>query len=436
MKASKNFVVVATLILAMIATTSISAEELKEVVLDNGMTVLVKEIHNIDVVAVNIWVNTGSINETDENNGISHFIEHMMFKGTEKRGRGDFDLEIESVGGQSNAGTSMDFTYYYVTVASRYFDVVLDVLSDSIMNSVFDPNEVEMERKVILEEINRRDDNPSSYLVSKIYSDFFSGHPYARPILGPREIVENMSRDTLIDYYQTYYVPNNMTLVIIGDVDSDEVIAEVKEAFADFEAKPLPPTPKFEAVWPKEVKEDIEERDVNQVYLAVAFPAPPAESDDSYIMDVLIYILGEGRSSRLYQQVKENKQLVLSIRAGYLTQKEPGMLRVHALFDVGKLDEVKEAILEELEKLKTEPVTDEELGKVKTMIESEYAFNSETNSDQAFSLGYWSLIADLDYERNYLKNIRSVTKEDVIRVAQKYLTTDVYTLAALEPKGE
>ncbi len=406
-------------------------------VFDNGLTLIVKEVHATPIVALDIFVGTGSLNEDDRINGISHFFEHMLFKGTEKRGVGQIDLEIDSVGGYNNAATSMDFTHYYVVVASQYFDVALDVVSDAIMNSAFDPVEIEKERMVILEEKRRSLDNPYHLMYNYLFETAFLNHPYRRTVLGTMESISGIKREDFLNYHEQYYVPNNVVVVIVGDINTEEVVSEVESAFKDFKPKNISQTSYLKEKPQNKTRRKILERDFEQTYMGIAFHGPSAESRDIYTLDLIATILGEGRSSRLNLNIKEEKQLVTSINAYFLTLKEPSLFLITSTLKEENLEKAENEIIEEVLKLTKEPVPIEELEKAKKQLIIGYSYEMETNLQQARMLGYYQNIAgDYNFAINYPDGIKKVSQEDVIRVAQKYFGKENYSIVIIKPKGD
>ncbi|MFQ5815785.1 MAG: M16 family metallopeptidase [Candidatus Hydrothermarchaeaceae archaeon] len=403
--------------------------------LDNGLTVIVKENHAAPIVALDVWVATGAINEDEENNGVSHFFEHMLFKGTERRGVGEFNMEIESLGGRNNAGTAHDFTHYYVVVSSKFFDEALDALSDVIMNSVFDADEIEKERLVVLEEKRRSLDAPMTVVFQTIYELSFPGHPYRRTVLGTMESISGLERDDFLTYYGEYYVPNNIAFVVVGDVDADEVIVKARDAFQDFKPREISQRRYPVGVAQAGVRRNVAERDVGQAYMGIAFLAPDIMSEDYYALDVMATILGEGRSSRLYQRIREEEQLVTSIDGFYIAQRDAGLVMILATLNPEDLQRAEEEILDVMATLREEDLPQEELDKAKTQLITEYAYDTETNLDQAALLGYYQVVAgDYNLGLGYPDEIEGVTAADVRGVALSYLT-DEYSIVIVKPGG-
>jgi zinc protease len=405
--------------------------------LNNGLTVIIHESHANPIVTLDVWVNTGSMNEPPEINGVSHFLEHMMFKGTRNRPVGKVDLEIEGVGGETNAGTSKDFTHYYVTIASDYVTTGLDVLSDVIMNSTLDPQEMERERQVILEEYRRKQDSPFSLAYDLICETAYRSGPYRASVLGTTETISNLTRAQMMDYYQRYYTPDNMALVVVGDIKTETLMPQIEQYFGRYRraAKPFEQL-NMQTRWAGTISRVVE-KDLRDTYAVLAFPAPSIERPrDTVIMDVILGILGEGRSSRLYQTLREKKKLVSGVSAGYATPKKPGLFMIFATLEGKNLDAMREATLEEIRRLRTRNVGRRELAKVKKMYTNEFYFANETTNGQSDTLGlYYTLSGSEKYERNYLREIARVTTADVRRVARDYLDPDKVVMITLRPKS-
>lgn len=409
---------------------------LKESVLPNGLKLVTKEIRGTDVVALDVYVRVGSADEDEENNGISHFLEHMLFKGTKEREPGEASRLLESVGGYWNGATARDFTHFYAVVPKKFFDLALDCLSDAIMNSNFPESELARERLVVLEEIGRSKDNQTSRLWTMTYKTAFESHPYRLPILGSREVVEKIKRQEMLEYYRGYYIPNNMTLVICGDFNTSQVLPKVKKAFSGFQRKPLPERSRTSELPRRKPKFVTEERDISKTYMAVSFSAPGIKSPkDVYAMDVLLYVLGMGRGSRLYQAIREQKQLAFRIDASFLTQRNPGIFVVYAVCEYEKADRLLEAIIQEIEKLRDGQVSQEELARVRNLLSSEYIFGNETALDRASTIGFYEAITGrIGFEQTYLDEVMRVGREDIKRVANRYFDTKNYTAVLLRPK--
>jgi len=422
---------------ALMIGSMASGSDAVRTVLDNGMIVIVKENHAAPVVSLHAYVRAGSIYEREYlGRGISHNLEHLMSSGTQKRTKEQINQIIEEIGNVSNAYTTRDHASYYVTTASSYFDTALDVLSDYIQNASIPQAEVDSERGVILNEINMGKDDPDSRLYYLFSSTMFRDNPVGVKTIGYRELFEKTTRDDIVNYYKRMYVPNNTVFVVVGDIKASDTLGKIKESFKNFQRGPFPDLslPPSQGQVSKRYAE--EEMDVQVAYEMIGFPTISLSHKDLYPLDVLAYIMGEGRSSRFYKKIKDEKQLVYAISSSsYTPAYDPGgYFGVSAVLDPGNLNEAQKAILDELFKLKTEFVSDEELEKAKRLKESEYIFSQQTVEDQAQTLGGDELsTGDMNFSQRYLEGIRSVTKEDIKRVANEYFHDDKLTVAVIKP---
>jgi zinc protease len=404
--------------------------------LDNGLTVIFREHPAADVAAVQLWVGVGARDEAEDEAGLSHFIEHLLFKGTPTRAPGEIDRTISALGGEMNAATSQDFTYYHVVLPARHLDTALDVIADAARHAAFDADELERERLVVLEEIRRSRDNPSGYLWRVLSRHHFAGHPYGKDVLGTPESIEGAPRERIVDYYRRHYFPGNAAVVVVGNLDPVRSLAQVREAFGGWTPAPLAPRawvvpPDLAAI------ERVEEpRPLQQAYVGVAWRGPATPGPDMYAADLLASILGRGRTSRLYQGLKEQRGLVSTIGASYWAQREAGTIAVTARTDVGRVPEIEGAVLEELERVRRAPVTEAELARALTAVEAGYAFGHETAEGVAYSYGQAESMWTLEFELGYLDEIRKVTREQILEVAERYLVVDRFTVAVLAPDGQ
>ena len=404
--------------------------------LDNDLTVILAEHRGADVVAVQLWVRAGARDETEHQAGLSHFLEHLLFKGTPSRGPGEIDRTISALGGEMNAATSQDFTYYHVVLPARHLTIALDVVADAAMNAVFDPDELERERLVVLEEIRRSRDNPSGYLWRILTREHFAGHPYGRDVLGTPESIGGAPRERVLDYHRHHYTPGNAAVVVAGNVDPADALAQVQKTFGAWERRPVAERPLVVAPAVGEVRRPEETRALQQSYLGMAWRAPIVPEPDVYAMDLLSSVLGRGRTSRLYQQVKERRGLVSTIGASYYIQREAGTLTVTARSSAADPVAIETAILEEAARLRSEPVEDGELARALTGVEAGYAFGHETAEGLAYSYGLAETVWTLDFELGYLDAVRQVTRERVRDAAARFLAPDRFTAALLRPDGQ
>ena len=398
-------------------------------VLPNGMRLIVQEHRAAGTVAIHLWTGVGGRDEAMGERGFSHFAEHMLFKGTTTRPRGFVESEVEAVGGRTNAGTSNDYTFYYLLLPAARALPGIALMADMVLNSAFDPAELEHEREVVFEEMRLNEDNPRSSLGRQLYSLLYQDHPYGRPVLGDAADLRSATRETLRGYYARHYVPDNMTLVVVGPVDPAAVRAAAIAAFgprpaAGYSRQPVPaPTP-FEGVRTRSV-----ERPERQTQLGFAWLAPPLGHPDMAAVDVLGHILGGSRSSRLNQALRERARLVSSISAWYGALQGAGTLGVTAQLEGSDQDAVETATIAEIERIRSEGVTAEELARAITASEAEREFSRETVEGLALAYGRAETTWDLEAERTYVDRIRAVTRTQVQQVARRYLTGSYARLA-------
>lgn len=407
----------------------------KKFKLENNMPVLIVEEPDSRVVTLDVWVNTGSQHEPKDINGVSHFLEHMLFKGTEKRGVGEIDAMIEEVGGQWNAGTSIEFTHYYLTVGTPFVETGMDALSDAIGHSSIDPVELEKERMVILEEYHRKQDNPASFLFTEAFSESYDQSPNKWPVLGEPETIKAITREKMMDYYHSRYAPENMVLIVVGGVKAEEIMPKLEEYFGAID-RPFSGNNQQKIKTVRKEKLFVEyERPIKKAYMVMTFPAPDLSSpQEVYAADILSYIMGEGRSSRLHQHIKEDKELVSGISMNYPTHRRDGLFLVFATFDYEKLHEVREAVSGELKELRNEEPSGEEMEKVKRMIMNHSAFGHETTSGRSSEIGYYfTLTGDTTFDETYLEKIQEVEPEEVQKIAQKYLDPEKANIFIVKP---
>ena len=438
MKTMRAILILFNILLVVIMSTSpATAEELAphlhKATLDNGLTVIVKEMPGTRVATVQIWVKAGSVYETADEAGITHFIEHMIFKGTETRGPGELAGAIEGVGGRVNAYTSYEYTVYHATLSAVHWDMAFAVLAEAVMHSVFDPVELEREIKVVLEEVSMRYDQPNIRLFHELMATAYTRHPYRLPVIGNVESINNFSRDRILQYIQKHYYPQNLTIVVAGDVKGNEVIARVKEimggmARGEIEPQALPVEPVQEKARFFTLKADI-----MQPQMAIAIPISKFADPDSPVLDVLAQIVGHGETSRLYRSLRDEKQLVYGINASAFTPADPGMFEITAVLDGSNMLQAFAATLEELFRLKYFSVTDDELKRAKRSLESDFVFNLERVEGQARVLGSFQMMTGDPREDEYLAKIRAVTHEDIKQVAQKYFSGKNINVGFLMP---
>lgn len=406
--------------------------------LPSGQKVIIQEQHDNNIVKIDTWINTGSINEDEKTTGISHFLEHLFFKGTQKYPTGEMDKILDSKGAYVNAGTSKDFTHYYIQIPSKDFDIALELHADMLLNPMIPRKELERERPVVVEEISKGKDNPTNVMFNNLYKLIYSksNHPYARPVIGTKEVIENVTREEILDYYKKFYTPDMMTTVVVGDIETQDVIKKIEEAFKN--EKKSAHKIKYPKIKSLEKIERIEEEmDINKTYYMLSFLAPKfAQNKDNYALDILSTILSDGKSSILNQELKEKKELVLSITSGNYSQKESGMFYIYAQLDSKKEQFIEKEIISEIKKIQKGDFSPALIEKAKNIIKTDTYYARESISNITEELGYdFTFSSDLNYYENYLKNIEKVQKQDIINVAKKYLLTNKYAVSVVKPKG-
>ncbi len=403
-------------------STPISEENLVRTTLENGLKVILVEDHSAPVVALNVWVRVGSADERDDEAGMAHVFEHMLFKGTERRAVGEIATTVEAAGGNINAFTSHDMTVYHITMASRDVAVGVDVLSDAVQHSTFDPAELAREEEVVLEEINRSLDSPGSVLSKALFETAYDEHPYQLPVIGTAESVKSFTRAGLLDFFERWYVPNNMTFIVAGDIEPEAVLAQISEAFADGRASAeLGHTraAESEQTSPRALvlRTSFERNMVEFAYPITAFRQP-----DTPYLDLLSMVLGGGESSRLYRNVKDRQQLVHSIGAHSYTPLDPGLFMIDATLEPEHIEAAITGIAFEVQRLRDFGPTQSELERARVVLLSSQIYEKETVQGQARKLGYYEALAGgLEYEDAYLSAVREATREDLQRVAAEYL---------------
>lgn len=408
-----------------------------ETVLPNGLTVLCVPHPEVGVVTVDAWVAVGSADETPALGGVSHFLEHMLFKGTERYGVGQIDREVERVGGYINAGTSHDFTHYYVTLAADRFDTALHIVAEVLQHSQLPPEELEKERQVILEEYARKQDNPQGLLWEELYDCAFLRGPYKAPVLGTPESLAGIDRAAMLDYYRRLYAPENISLVIVGDVDPVEAVEKASAAFADFQATVRPVLrPEETATQYARGAERVVEKEINETYGVLAFPAPAMGAvEEAYALDVLQFVLGGGRASVLYQEIKEKRRLANAIGASYANSRYPDLFLVMYTCEGEKRDALEEAVLEILAEATRTPPAPRALERARVLLSNSHAFSVESTNGESSSVGYYRTICKTtEFERNYMEGVRTVSAAQVIEQAQRLFDPGALVRACVRPR--
>jgi zinc protease len=413
-----------------------AAQDVLDATLDNGLRVLLQEDRRSPIVSFQVWYRVGSRDERVGMTGLSHYLEHMMFKGTPTYGPRIFSKLVETAGGQDNAFTSRDVTAYHVTIAAEQLDLVLEIEADRMRHLLLDPREVEAEKRVVMEERRTRtEDDPVGGLAELFSLTALTAHPYRLPTIGFAQDIERLSAGDLRIWYDTYYRPNNAIIVAVGDFRATDLLAMIRTRFGSVPRGPDPP--------PVTVVEP-EQRGERRVWLrkeaqlAVVFqgyPAPNHRSADAHALEVLSAVLSGGRSSRLYRRLVYEDRLALEAGGDYSSLTlHPDAFTFYLTVMPGRtVEEAERALDLEVERLRTELVLDEELQRAKNQLEAAYLFGQDSVFSQSATLARYELLGGWRLRDGYLPGIRAVTREDIRRAAERYLVADRRTTAVLVP---
>ncbi len=405
--------------------------------LQNGLNILLLPDNRAPMFVSKLWYGVGSRDESFGKTGMAHFLEHMMFKGTKKYGPKIFSNLIKKNGGSHNAFTSFDYTGYYEKLPSNKIELAIKLEADRMKNLKLDPIEFELERKVVLEERRSRvDDNPVNYLFEKLRQKTFTSHTYTNPIIGWEEDLKIISLKDMQKFYRRFYVPENATLVIVGDIKISKTIDLIKKYFGQIESKGNfkrkiiiePPQKKERFISVK--------RNAALPYFAMAYHTPNWKHEDSAALTLLEYILGGGESSRIYQRLVRKDGLALSAGAEYrYLSYDPDLFYFYAQPASGiSVSKIKKVFFEELKNISSNKVTQQELRRAIKSIEANSIFSMDSHYYRAMMLGRSAVCGDWKIIKDYLKKIRKVTPEEILKVARKYFYTNNRTIAELIPQ--
>lgn len=405
--------------------------------LDNGLTIIVREDHSAPVVSAQAWCMAGSIHEGKWlGAGMSHVLEHMLFKGTTTRPGSRIDQEVQEAGGYMNAYTSFDRTVYHIDVPNTGAKVAIDILCDIMQHATLPDDEMEKEKQVIVREMDMNVDDPQRRASRRLFESAYTRSPYRFTVIGYPDIFHELKTRDIIDYYQAKYAPNNVFYVVVGDVKAEEVVQQIRDAYSKAKAKPMPPL--VLPVEPRQTasREVLEEAPIELSYAHFAWHIPELRHPDVPLLDLLSAILGHGRSSRLYQQVRERKGLVHSIDAWTYSPGAPGLFGLSFTADANKFPAAREAALAEIEAIKSAAIQKTELDKAVKQFISGILASRKTMQGQAQDLGAnWIAANDLNFSERYLVALKAATPAEIQRVAKQYLNPENRTLYALLPSG-
>ena len=424
-----------TVLVMLIFTASVWAANYTTQKLPNGQTVVVYEIKNNPIVTIDTWIKTGSINENDTNNGVAHFLEHLFFKGTKAHPTGEFDKILESKGAIVNAATSKDFTHYYITIPSEHFDKAMELHSDMLLNPQIPRKELEKERKVVLEEIAKDGNTPSKKVYDNLNDMMYTTHPYKRKVIGTSDIIGTIRREEILDYFNKYYAPSNMVTLVVGDVDTQKAVAKIQQCFNQEYRKPIKKSFRKEGQLQTQ-KRKIDYTDTQSGYMMIGFRGVNISDKETFALDVLSEVLGGGKSSRLYRDIKEQRGLAYSISASNGSFRDDGIFYITANFTPTCLDKLEKSIFEEVKNIQKYGITDEELNRAKNMIIQDTYYSRESTSNITSELGYIMALTNssLLYD-NYVECVKKVTAEEVKAAANKYLGVNRSAVSIVLPEN-
>jgi len=405
---------------------------IKKYTCQNGVRIVLESIPTVRSVSIGVWIGTGSRNEDEKNNGISHFLEHMFFKGTKTRSAREIAESFDSIGGQVNAFTSKEYTCYYAKVLDEHASYALEILADMFFNSTFDEVELKKEKNVVFEEIKMYEDTPDDIVHDLLSKAAYGNHPLGYPILGTEETLETFTGDTLRDYMEKYYTPDNVVISVAGNI-SDLFIREIEKWFGSFES----PYTKRKFKNPAFLDQKLaRKKDTEQAHLCIGFNGLKIGDDDIYSLIVLNNILGGSMSSRLFQDVREERGLAYSVYSYHSSYQDSGMLTIYGGTASNQLHLLFETILETLNTLKQKSITEKELLNSKEQIKGNLMLSLESTNSRMSRNGKNELLLKTHRTLDdIVKKINEVNEESVHELIQK-IFTDQYAVSLISPEGK
>ncbi len=407
-------------------------DDVQRTVLSNGLVLLTKVRPDPDSVAINVAVHAGSRDEDESTNGAAHFMEHMFFQGTPTRPTSlDVERPITARGGSLNATTGWELINFNAVVRSADVPAALDVLSDILTNSLFDAQALEKERRVVIQELNARLNSPSTRGSDLFFQTVLADHPARHLPGGSPETVRTISRDTLMDFRQRWFVANNMVIAVVGNIEPDAIVGEVATAFSGLPTRPLPERP---PAAPAEARQEVLRVSAgsHQAQVLLGVPGPSLRDPARYAMTVLDAIVDDA-GRRLFTEIRDRRGLAYSVGSSLISLSDTGVWLAAAGVDPENVDLVRDLILAELRRLRDEPVSDTELEEAKSYLEGRSVLGLESNLAQARRFASQEALGVREPIAQYLERIRAVTVDDVQRVANRYFDLDNYTLVLVEP---
>ena len=405
--------------------------------LPNGLTIVAEQMP-IEAVNLNLWVKVGSSVESDAINGMAHFLEHMIFKGSERLTSGEFERQIEERGAVTNAATSQDYTHYYVTTAPKDFAELAPLQIDIVTNASIPDEAFERERLVVLEEIRRSDDNPRRRTFQRAMETAFDQLPYRRSVLGPETVISQLKAQQMRDFHAMWYQPQSMTAAVVGNLPVEELIEIVAGGFSAKDAI-TPPVQHLgitqELPFTEIVRREYVDESLQQARLVMLWRVPGlTKLPETYALDVLAGILGHGRTSRLVRDLREERGLVSSVSVSNMTQRLQGTFYISAHCAVENLPAVESAIAQHISRLQTETIAIAEIERVRKRVANRFIFGNETPSDRAGLYGYYqSMVGDLEPAFDYPSHIQAQNATNLMQASQNYLSPDAYGVVVMKP---
>lgn len=414
--------------------------------LSNGLTIVAEQLP-VEAVNLNIWLNIGSAIESDEINGMAHFLEHMIFKGTQKLQSGEFERRIEERGAVTNAATSQDYTHYYITTAPKDFADLAPLQVDVVTNAMIPDDGFERERHVVLEEIRRSQDNPRRRTFQHASEVTFERLPYRRQVLGPAAVIEQLTSQQMRDFHAQWYQPQSITAVAVGNLPVEQLIQVVEHSFAEAmgtrsqtanNSSTLAPYPlSFAPETPFEqvVRRELTDPTLQQARLVMTWRVPGlTDLNQTYALDVLASVLGHGRTSRLVQDLREQRGLVSSISASNMTYQHQGAFYISANLPEENIETVEAVISQHIRAIQEDLITEWEIARVRTRVANHFVFGNETPSDRSGLYGYYqTLVGNLESAFGYPATIQSLHAEDLREAARQYLDSEAYGAVVIRP---
>lgn len=405
--------------------------------LSNGLTIVAEQMP-VDAVNLNLWLNVGSALESNAINGMAHFLEHMVFKGTKKLASGEFERLIEQRGAVTNAATSQEYTHYYITTAPQDFAELAPLQLEVVLNPSIPDEAFERERLVVLEEIRRSEDNPLRRTYYRTMEAGFAQLPYRRRVLGPREVIESLQPQQMRDFHHQWYQPQSITVSVVGNLPVDELISIVQDNLQELPSTPIQSRPQFESepAVKSIVRHEYVDASLQQGRLVMMWRVPGLNQlNQTYALDVLSAILGQGRMSRLFRDLREERALVSRIGVSNINYLAQGVFYISARLPTENLSIVETAIIEHIRQLQTELVADSEINRIRTQVANRFVFANERPSARANLYGYYySILGDLVPALEYPQRIQSLEASDLQAAAQHYLSPDAYSVVVIRPE--